>query len=216
MDSRCSLPSSRWLLCSLVYARRQVGMLQHYLQAEDRPTRSGAPTRSFTGLLASLFRWSGKWWKQNKRPMTLILRVVILGYAVPLLLFFCTAAVFTVLFPGARLITESLEANESSCPGRLSNVFAFMWHQFLGGISLGIPETVFTGYLTSPAITNDPSAIAFIASFRLYVMWAGSISIIQMLGQLSLRRLENLLLGAWYRISKYLKRTLAPSWTKNW
>lgn len=195
------------LLRAITYAREQVAHLSAYIGTEARPSAAGRPVENFQGLVNSFKRWGKRWWLENSRPIELIARAALSGYALPLVVFGVAALYFSWLFPGEQLL---LSASSNQCPGRAGDVIEFLAKQFWGAASLGVSDILYAAN-PEPTLSHSKTANGFAVAFRFFVVWAGSLSLAQMLGQVAFRRFENLLLGAWYRLSKFVRRIFRGS-----
>lgn len=179
------------LLAAAVRSRIYANEVDEFLRQEIKwEPRGRAPL--IQNLLPSLWKRFLNWWVETKGPLVALARVGVFGFLAPIAAFFALAFLFGWLFPGVSLGAKSADGAKQ-CTTHAADLLNFIWSHFWRGAALNLPDVF--GWSTSNDLIQgerDPATVLFISSLRLYLSWAGSISLAQTLYHVFKRQLVSL------------------------
>ncbi len=180
-----------FLLYGVVWSRLFASRVEGFLATPIRWSRSGGHNLRPENLWQSLKTRFFNWCDESLGPLLTLLNVGIFGFLAPFVGFFLVAYLWTWLFPGLVLRIDG--ADETARCVRAPQLLQFLWEHFWRGTTLNLPDAL--GW-RGPQLTTNEGHIAadvFVMSFRLYLFWAGALSLAQTAGQLLNRQAKSLL-----------------------
>ncbi len=195
------------LMAGAVWSRRRANDLEAFLARDIKWSRRGGANIKPENLLQALNNRFFNWLNETRGPIIALNHVVIFGFLLPVAGFFVMAFLWTWLFPGKALHPA---AAVDGCT-RSPQLLAFIWEHSWRGAALNLPDVL--GWKAPSALQTDGDvpAIAYVASLRLYLAWAGSISLAQTTYLLLRRQLTSLIVVMWIPLRRVLVKLFRPS-----
>ena len=135
-------------------------------------------------------------------PITALGRALLFGFVFPFAIFLTIAYLWTWLFPGS-VLAPSLDADKMSCRAPPGDVLAFVWSHFWRGTAINLPDA-FSWHATAP-LDDLPKRI-FVIILRLFMSFAGTLSLGQLAWELFGRQCRSLIKTLRTPIDKILKQ----------